>query len=60
MININVDGGTAKLGENLCKTCRHAIIIEMANGVDFIRCQYIDKQMPSAVPCRTTFFMHST
>lgn len=49
MININVEGGTAKLGENLCKSCRHAVWIELVTGADFIRCQWIDKRMSAAV-----------
>ena len=49
MININVSGGTAKNGENLCKTCRHGISVEMANGRDVLRCQYMDKRISSPV-----------
>lgn len=49
MININVNGGTAKNGENLCKTCRHSVVMELANGATVQRCQYIDKQMRQAV-----------
>lgn len=58
MININVEGGTARLGENLCKTCRWSVIAEMVNGKTHAQCTQFDNISLTAAVVRCNSYQN--